>query len=478
MANTFSPDEFNKLGGITKILSSGSEALSSGLQGMQTGQKSAQSVTGLTPSNSGQVLRELPPLVGFTAGEAFGGPVGAGIGGAIGETISQGVEVLSGKRENIDIGQIATTGALGWLVPKGLEVGGKALKYAGKVLEPLTNIAKSGFRGVKNALPGISEDSSLTISKFPKEVEALASQKKLNIIPVVETLQEAKNIIKKKAGQEFDSALKNFYQSGEKFNYNKQELLNSTKQILADNRIVQKPNGILNFDKSYSGNDTANNILEDIILDIKNTRIITIDDLRALKSRSYDRFSKIPMSADGKVPQAKVIATKVLSKLDDFVPESLKPANKDYSERMQLISWLDDIVPVVKDIRGQVSPSAVSKSKQLMKEEIRSIYGDKFDSLYKETGINLDDGLDILNAAIEINPNLIKQDIGGVISIIQKAANPVIGTAKIEAAKLRQSPAGQGVSSMVQSTIPMVKKLAPKVLKGATFETSKQGIQK
>src|SRR3990167_6426808 len=117
-------------------------------------------------------------VVGGLGGGILGGPPGAITGSAVGGALGEaGAEKLGG--EELHPSKIITSGLeagvsevagfgltkIGGAIAKPILSKGKAiLKFAGKKLEPLLDVAKAGLRGIKKVLPGISDDTAKTIA--------------------------------------------------------------------------------------------------------------------------------------------------------------------------------------------------------------------------------------------------------------------------------------------------------------------------
>src|SRR3990167_2534958 len=124
---------------------------------------------------------------GILAGPA-GAVAGAGVLGGAGEFAAQklGGEDISSK----EIIKTGVESSVSELAGQGLVGGGvKVLKWAGKELKPLKDIAVTGLQGIRKVLPGISEKTSQTIAKYPNEVEKLAKEAEMTLRPIIQKVK-------------------------------------------------------------------------------------------------------------------------------------------------------------------------------------------------------------------------------------------------------------------------------------------------
>lgn len=118
--------------------------------------------------------------VGLPAGPAgvfAGGVGGAALGGAAGEAAQQQIEKMTGEREEINVGQIAGTGA----ISGGLQaIGGPVAKLAGKVLSPVVKFVKPGLIKTMSVLSGYADDIvKKALERTPGTVMAIKGGEKV-----------------------------------------------------------------------------------------------------------------------------------------------------------------------------------------------------------------------------------------------------------------------------------------------------------
>lgn len=454
---------------------------------LQERMKSAKSVTGLTPENAPQIIREAPPLIGFVAGEVSGGPPGAAAGSAIGETISQVGEKLFGQREKFDVPKIVEAGAVGALTPPlfkgGIEVIGNVLKIggkvSGKVIGPFADIAKAGWKGIKKILPGISDESSMTIAKFPREVEVLAKAKTLPINYIVDDVIKARNVFEKNLSSNYQKQWEKLLSQGEKFSYKREDVVRSInnfleKEIDKGNIFFKRlPNGKLDFGGSpFTKNQQK--VVTEIINEIERAKPQGIAEIRALKQRINGIYQEYAAQFE-KSSQLNRFVTNMVNAVDDALPPKLREISKAYSEGLGFLGKVDELLLPTSGATGLPKATTITRIKSMTKDEIRSLYGDFLNEFKKKTGYDLEKSLDIYNAAREINPNLIPQDTGGITRGIQRAANPLIGMTKIKYQEALQSPIGKAFASAFPDIFNAMKIVLEKGLQAGTFEATKQG---
>ena len=448
------------------------------------------------PSDLGRkIIREIPPTLGFIAGEALGGPPGAAIGSGLGETISQAGENILGQRQGFDVGKIVESTAAGVIAPpafKALGIVGKAskealsegLSFAGKKLEPLTNIVKAGLTGIKKVLPGISDETANTIKLFPREVEVLAKQKTLPLNPLLEKLDAAKNALREKTGTEFSSGLENtkkLYPFGKtgKILIGK-EMANETAGLpaaLRKYRIGVSQDGTLNFDKFPSAirSQGERNAVQDAYNLVKNQTDFSVQGVQDTAAALRQATNYVAGDRTVSSASAGAISDAYEKAIVKAYPE-LTALRGTYGDRQKLLGVLEQLTPDNKAMTELLSPQGISRLRSLTKEEIGTTYKGFFDALKKETGIDLETELRLYSAAREINPNLIPQDVGGITRGVQKAANPLVGAFHIEAQKFLQSTPAQVVKTQFPQVWEFLKTVAEKGAQAGTFEGIKTGV--
>lgn len=415
-----------------------------------------------------KLAREIPPNVGFLLGEAFGGPPLAGVGSAAGELLSQAAENIGGERKGFDIPKIAETGVTGAIIPPALkataEIGTPIieglLNSAGRFIKPLYEIAKTGIQGIKKVLPGISDETSKTISLYPNEVEKLATQKSVPINYLVKDVQEARNAFETKLGTDYQTGWKKLLDQGEKYTFDNSKTINSVNDFLDEEAkngklyFTRIPNGKLDFSNSPF-TEKQGEIVQKIVDKVENANPKNIAEVRVLKQQ-INNIYKEHAAQLGKTPELDRLVTNVIKAVDEGLPPGLKEISQQYSQGLKFLNNIDELLLPTSIATGQAKASTISKFKTLGKEEIKNLYPDFFKEFKAKTGIDLEKQLDIYNAAKEINPNLIPQDTSGIIKGLQRAANPIIGRVKIEAAK-GTLPFQQTLKSIVGALPEMTK---------------------
>lgn len=438
------------------------------------------------------LLREIPPTAGMLIGGFLGGPPGAGAGAAAGETVSQYAEKALGERTDIDPEKIVEAGVTGALVPpllKKLGVLGKwalkgTLSFAGKQLEPLINISKAGLTGIKKVLPGISAETSLTIKQYPREVEHLAKMKTLPLNPLLERINKAKDVLREKTQKAFSTGLESIKSSNPFGKTGKilisKEMGSETAGLpstLRRYRIGVSKDGALNFDKLNSAviNTTERNQLQMAYDTVKNQSDFSVQGVQDVAAR-LTALSKY-FEGDRKVSSAAIgaITDAYESAIKKAYPQ-LSDLRSFYSSRQKLLGVLDQITPDNKSMNELLSPAGITKLKSMTKEEIGTTYKGFFDALRKETGLDLETELRLYSAAREINPNLIIQDVGGLVRGVQLAANPVIGSVHIEAAKFMQSDLAQSIKSSSPQVWNTLKVLLESGVKSGAYMGAREGM--
>ena len=418
-----------------------------------------------TPQSKSFLQKALPVggmILGGIGGAAItkspGGAItGAGLGGAAGEAISQkiGGEDLSGT----EILKAGVGGSISELAGQGaVGIGGpllsKAVKWAGKKMQPLKDIAKAGWQGLKKVLPGISDDTAKTIAKSPDKVESLASQQTLPVNYIVDDVQEAASKFEAKLGTDYEKGWAKLMARGENYSYNKSEPINSINKFLEGE--AKKGNlffkfgkkGKLDFSSSPFTKSQQQNVIQKVVDEINTASPKNIAEIRALKQR-LNAIYKEYSNQFGANPQLNRLVTNMVHAVDDALPEALKKLSKQYSEGLSFLNTVDELLLPTSSVTGELKASTISKIKSMGKEEIRELYGDFLNEFKKKTGYDLEEALDIYNAAKEINPNLIPQDTGGFLRGIQRAANPLIGAIRIKQAQ-GLVPKGDDVLKVIQ----------------------------
>lgn len=413
---------------------------------------------GNVKSGTKSFLQKSLPIAGMVLGGIGGGIVGgattgvgavpgaiagAGVGGALGEA---GAEKLAG--EELEPKKIITAGLEGSVselagtgIIKGIGLVAKpVLKFAGKILKPLGEVAKAGWKGVRKVLPGISDDTARTIVSKADRVETLAKQKTLPVNYLIDDIQNAANKFEKEFGESYESQWQKLLAEGNKYVYNKDIAINSINEFL---EIEAKKgnaffklgkNGKLDFSASPFTKNQQQNVVKAMVDEINTSQPKNIAEIRALKQRLnaiYQEYS----AQFGANPQLNRVVSNMVNAVDEALPKELRSISKEYSEGLKFLAVVDELLLPTSKTTGELKGSVVSKVKSIGKEEIKELYGDFLDDFYKKTGYNLEEELDIYNAAREINPNLIPQDTGGITRGIQRAMNPFIGMLKVKQAQ-------------------------------------------
>ena len=320
-------------------------------------------------------------------------------------------------------------------------------------------IAGQGLRGARQVLPSISKETSETIAKYPQEVQALARQQTLPVNPILAKTESALKNLKTKAVDELTAVKQSpLTQSlAKNIDFPKKTFFDSTIQKIEEKFAGLKINKDWKIAKGPFGTQERS-ILNKTLQTIKSRKIKTLDDVTNLKSELFDNARSLTPPIGQKASKARAVFNELYSQLDNYLPESLKEANKLYSTRVRVFEVLKrDLLPQIKG--GALSRSAINRIKSLLKEENLTLREDVIEFLKKETGFDLEKELSIFNAAREINPNLIPQDMGGVVRSIQKAANPAIGQFKIERALRRGQPSRFGGKINARTTPPFLELL-------------------
>ena len=340
---------------------------------------------------------------------------------------------------------------------------------------PLARVAKAGLQGVKKVLPGISDEAATTITRFPNEVEALAKQKSLPINPIVEVVTAAKEALKRKQSVEFAGSLKSVVADGAKITINKKPVLERLANFLRERYAATlSSKGTI---ASGPFPDRERRVVEKVIAEMRRSKVTDVNSVRNLKARILGiADSIIPANPNVKKPPAYLAIKEMANFLDQLLPDQLRQANKLYTNRERLMKTLKLLVPDAGT--GNINPQALAKVRALGKEEYQGVYKDFFEAIKNETGIDIKTKLDIYNAAREINPNLIPQDIGGFMRGIQKAFNPAIGQSHIEIAKKGLSgfgaSVGQNIGRSIRNSVSPVKR----AVKAATVFTTSRLVRK
>ena len=410
-----------------------------------------------------RVAEHVPQNIGFMLGEALAGPLGAGAGTAAGEALVQGAQIIGKQREGFEPKKIAEEGVIGAIIPPAFKAGGTILKagaeriakpFIEKIGAPLARIAKAGLQGIRRVFPGISQQTKEMISKYPTEVEALATQKSVPINPILAKLEQARDFIFEKANKELNAAKEAFAGTGEQFVYDTNAVVRGVNKALQETENASIKNlqfgkeGLTKFGGGALGiGSKEKRILDKVINVVKDSKVNSLDDLVALKSTMRDEAKSLFPKPGEQASKAVAVFQNIIAQLDEFVPASIKEANKIYSGRRELMEQIQGLIPEMKT--GLMSPSAIRKVEKLGNEEVRTIYGDLLENIKKETRVDIGHDIDVLFAAREVNPNLIVEDVSGapimipgvsgipgrVTSGMQKMSNPILGRIKIEMAK-------------------------------------------
>ena len=351
------------------------------------------------------------------------------------EILQTGVEAAGAEA----IGAGAIRG-LGYLTKPIISKGKQLLEIAGKRIQPLTDVIKAGLQGVKKVLPGISEDSAKVILSKADRVEALATQKTLPINYIIDDVQKAANKFEQELGKNYEQQWQKLLVEGNKYSYNRADSIRSINNFLeAESKkgnvfFKLGKTGKLDFSASPFTKSQQQNVIKAMVDEINTSQPQNIAEIRALKQRLnaiYQEYS----AQFGQNPQLNRVVTNMVNAVDEALPKELRAISKEYSEGLNFLNQVDELLLPTSKVTGELKGSTVSRIKSLGKEEIKELYGDFLDDFKKRTGYNLEEELDIYNAAKEINPNLIPQDIGGIGRGIQKALNPLLGMLKIKQAQ-------------------------------------------
>ena len=304
----------------------------------------------------------------------------------------------------------------------------------------MADIAKAGWQGIKKVLPGISDDTSKTIASKANRVEALATQKTLPVNYIIDDVQKAANKFEKELGENYEKEWLKLLKKGNKYTYNQTDSIQSINNFLVTE--AKKGNvffkldkaGKLDFSTSPFTKSQQQNVIKAMIEEINVAKPKNIAEIRALKQRLNNIYQEYS-SQFGKNPQLNRVVTNMVNAVDEALPKELRAISKEYSEGLNFISKVDELLLPTSKATGELKGATVSRIKSMGKEEIKELYGDFLDDFKKRTGYNLEEELDIYNAAKEINPNLIPQDTGGFVRGIQRAANPFLGMLKIKQAQ-------------------------------------------
>ncbi len=348
-------------------------------------------------------------------------------------------------------------------------------------MKPLANIAKKGIAGVKKVLPGISEETASTIAKYPIEVEKLAAKTTLPSDYLVKDVVKSRVIADKSINKAYERGWSKLMKEGEKYAFDKPKVIDSINQFITKEAQKGKfyfnrtSKGALDFTNSPFTDEQAKGVISKIITKLETAAPKNIGEIRALKqyvNNIYREYS----SKLGQSPELNRFVTNMLKSVDEGLPAKLKALSKSYSEGLRFLDTIDELLLPTSNVTGKVKMSAITKLKSISKEEIRNLYPEFFTEFKKRTGYDLSKALDIFNAAKEINPNLIPQDIGGFVRGIQKAMNPMIGQGHIEAAK-GTIPGQQAIKGMKNIFQPGLKKASDIIspikkpaAKGALFQ--------
>ena len=372
------------------------------------------------------------------AGAIPGAVAGAGAGGALGEFAAQklGGEEISSK----EIIKTGVESSVSELAGQGLVGGGiKVLKWAGKEISPLVDIAKSGLQGIKKVLPGISEKTSETIAKYPDEVEKLAKEAEMSLSPIIQKVKSGTEKFAKSISDNYQKAWNKLVTSGEKYSFDNAKSVQSINNFIAK----EAEQGKVYFQRTAKGLDFTNypftekqakDVVTKIVREVETAKPANIGEIRALKQRInaiYREYS----SQLGKSPELDRFVTNMTNAVDEGLPPKLKEISKKYSQGLRFLDKVEEVLLPTSAQTGLTKTGTVGKIRGLGKEEIQDLFPDFLNEFKKLTKVDLTKELDIFNAAKEINPNMIPQDVGGFIRGIQKAANPVIGQIKIKLAK-------------------------------------------
>lgn len=261
----------------------------------------------------GEILPTAGQIVGGVVG-SLGGPAGtiggAAIGGAIGETAQQGIEIATGKRESLDPAQITATGFTGAVLePVGMAGAGilsGAKKVVGKAIEPVAKVVRPKVVGWLSKLSGFTDEIvDKALSRAPGVKTALEKGEKA-LVEIVENsrskLGQLKGLVSKEFGDRLSAISKRESLGGPgqeasravQLSEVQRFKLNAAKE-LRNNNIGVTQDGKLLFDRPSSPSRIVNpaeqkNIQEafDLLRSIeKNTSVdhveAVLERIRALK---------------------------------------------------------------------------------------------------------------------------------------------------------------------------------------------------
>jgi len=397
--------------------------------------------------------------IGMLGGSILGGPtglgvVGAGAGAAAGEAVSQ---KLSG--EELQPKEIAIEGAKGAaievgargamkLIQKGVQAGKPILESVfeavSKPVKATGEVGKAGWEGAKR-LFGISDDTIKTIKSNPtaveRELQAIKETGEISRAPLVNEVKTATQRYEQQVGKQYADEWQKLLESGKEYSFDKSKAINSINNFLEKEAVEGNiwfkldEAGNLNFQNSPFTKSQQENAIKKIVDEINQANPQGIAEIRALKRRLNSIYNEFA-SQFNKNTQLERVVNRMINSVDDALPSEFKAINKKYSEGINALSRIEELLlPITKT--GEVRSSALGKVESFGKKEFQQLYPNFIKDFKEKTGMDLVHQIDIFNAAKEISPLAIKpeSDISGPIRLIQKIINPIAGKLRLEIAK-------------------------------------------
>lgn len=180
-------------------------------------------------------------ILGAPAGPV-GSIAGAGAGGALGETIQQGIEKNFGTRKSYDTGQVAASGAMS-AATQGI------FNVAGKVASAGIKAAKPGIVSFISKLSGYADDVVETALKRSSGAVAGVKQGEKSMVDMITRTNQKIHSLAGEAVKKRIKTLKTLSKKYKKVIPDIKKTTNDVVSLLRSNKIGIDKNGILFFDR-------------------------------------------------------------------------------------------------------------------------------------------------------------------------------------------------------------------------------------